>query len=160
MRKFALLGLFGAFSFAAAGATLPRCRSLEVVGVQESKKPALVPVFSARKAADVTLRLTTDTRMTGSHHLEWRLFTPSGNLYQSLVTPVGDTPGTREVPGYPDPLEVAISVPVELNRWKLEKSFPIGGTMIGTGGLYGEWRLETILDGAPYCGTARFRIEP
>ena len=160
MRKLALLALFGAVSFAAAGATVPRCRSLEVVGVQVSKKPATVPSFSARKAVDVTLRLTTETRMTGRHLLEWRLLTPSGNLYQSLVTPVGDTPGTREVPGYPDPLEVAIPAPAELKRWKLEKPFPIGGTMIVTGGLYGEWRLEAILDGAPYCGTTRFRIEP
>jgi len=75
MRKFALLALSGAFSFAAAAATVPQCRSLEVVGVQVSKKPALVPSFSGRKAADVTLRLTTNTRMTGSHLLEWRLFT-------------------------------------------------------------------------------------
>lgn len=159
-----------ALSPAAAGAAAPRCVSLTVdgpgavAGDDERNGSKSQVGFSATKVSDVTLRLVADSGLTGDHLLEWRLFTPSNGVYQSITVPLGDQSGSRTVPGYPKPVEIVVPVSgpgrARQSSKTVERRFPIGGTMIVSGGIYGTWRLEANLDGAPFCQTFKFQITP
>jgi hypothetical protein len=136
----------------------PLCQGLLVVGDKGSSGTRL----SASKNGDVTLRIETAAELPGDHLLEFRLFDPKNALYQSISVPTGDAPGSRMIPSYPRPVRIVVPVmqPSQASQksFRVDQVFPLGGTMIQTNSLYGNWRLEALLDGLPYCAPFSFTI--
>lgn len=140
----------------------PACHSITVENVHSPNGQGVEKKFSATQISDVGLRILAGDSLKGDHLLEWRIFDNTGALYQSITMPIGDAPGTRAVPGYPNPVRVVVPVPTNApngaRALMLEQRFPIGGTMIQTNSLYGTWRLDALLDGQPYCKPFTFQI--
>jgi hypothetical protein len=125
--------------------------------------------FSASEVLDVQLTALLTGSWKADHVVEFRLFTPTGSLYQSIQLPFTaeskNVGKERVVEGYARPVP---AVGISSRQSGLARvptvstSFPVGGTSITQNSIYGTWRLEAYLDGAAQpCGKAAvFAIEP
>jgi hypothetical protein len=109
--------------------------------------------FHASQTTDLTLGIVFPSSIHGEHEVELRLYTPNGNLYQSLRVPVAapgaSTGANRTVKDYPMAIQQVVLKPVKyLGKpvYTAEVHFPVGGTLISSNSLYGQWRLEALLD--------------
>ena len=100
--------------------------------------------FSVTRILDLELRAQVRPLPAGPHLLELKLYTPRGHLYE--VLPVAFE-GTR---------------PKKTERRRVVARLPVAGTSIVAASLFGRWRVDVHLDGAPQsCGTAtHFRLTP
>ena len=86
---------------------------------------------------DIQLQALVSRKLTGHHSLEFKIYTPKGNLYQSMTRPFdADAPipeGARR----------------RRSRRFQEVStvLPVAGTSIVTSSMYGTWKVEAFLDG-------------
>ena len=114
-----------------------------VVGSPQAPHGAM-SAFSVTKILDLELRAYLRPLPAGPHVVELKLYTPRGHLYEVL--------------------------PVAFERTRSKKivlrpvaaRLPVAGTSIVTASLFGRWRVDVHLDGAPQsCGTAtHFRLTP
>jgi len=124
------------------------------------------PSFSATEIIDVDLVVGFDGPVVGEHLLELRVTTPHGHAYQTLTLPISsnrDAPAETSVGGFPKPLRIHVLEPAPFGGRSLlavTATFPVGGTSIATGSLFGLWSVEPFLDGESVaCGQlARFVI--
>ena len=111
--------------------------------------------FSAAAVEDLTISVLFRADVLHDRQLlALDLTTPKGFLYQTLTVPIaapGSAPAERAIEGYPRPvLELAPrattvgAVPYQ----RVDVPFPVGGTMIVTGSLYGTWHVAPRLNGA------------
>ncbi len=122
--------------------------------------------FSATKTTDLTFQVMLAHSLTGEHVLELRTTTPHGYLYRSISVPVvvgGSGADSRRVPGYPHPIRVV--PPIEFSYQnagvlRVDVPFPVGGTDIVSGSLYGRWQVQGFLDGSqqPCGGPGSFEV--
>lgn len=155
---------------ATAAGSPKACIGLSVDGERETSRQGAVSRFSASKVLDVSLEAHLHPLIDGDHLVTFRLFAPSGNLYQALDVPTASPGKTEEkersVRGYPHPVKVVRPVPGANKNGnasnRIDVPFPVGGTAIVTRGLYGTWRLEAVLDGDPKdaCPAEVFEIVP
>jgi len=127
-----------------AGAFAGRFQATQVLDVD------LSVLFSARAAG----------RLAGDHVVEVRVYTPKGNLYQSIELPFTADSGRRNqerrLPGHPEPLALRGLAAATLNRslfFAVKATLPVAGTPILNNSLYGQWTAEAFVDGASAaCG--------
>lgn len=120
--------------------------------------------FSATHTVDMTVSILFNPRdMKTEHVVELRFYTPKGNLYQSIAVPVaamGKQPETRMLADYPRAkaqVVPTIVVKKDVKYAKADFPFPVGGTLIVSNSLYGQWRVEAYVDGeAAPCGAPAY----
>ncbi len=123
--------------------------------------------FSARRVLDLSFRVALPLEAQ-PESLALRLFTPNGHLYQQVdvpIAPEGSRESERALAGYPFPVKVARvrtgrapdGVP---SRAVDAPPLPVAGTTIVSSSLYGRWRAEAWLAGAPEACSAEFNILP
>jgi hypothetical protein len=137
------------------------------VVVFSPQAPAQQGAFRASKILDIEVGALFPRRLAGPHVAEFKLYTPTGNLYQTLTVPfTGDPgnprrPGTRRVRGYPRPLQVQEMRLAGGQGYFVTGRLPVAGTWITTNSLYGGWRVDVHIDGDRQpAGRAGFRIQP
>jgi len=145
----------------------PQCAAVQVRSPQQ---PRAQPrsAFSATRILDLEFQTLLRWGLAGSHTLQLKVYTPRGHLYQVLTIPFagsgpggasGATPEKRWVDGYPLPLDEQQAKAVRFEgarRHQVSANLPVAGTSIMTSSLYGQWRVEPYLDGAPEaCGPPR-----
>lgn len=162
--------------FLAAGLALATAAWAQNYGDNDSKKPPscvtivfaseqehggdVANVFSGSRTVDVTLGVLFPLDFGGKHKVEARLFTPRGFLYQSLAVPVaqpGDSEQNRNLVGYPNPLKTQEPKKFKYRGteyWKVDVRFPVGGTLITSNSLYGNWTVQAFVDGSPSACSA------
>ncbi len=108
--------------------------------------------FHASVTTDLTLAVIFPKNFQGEHEVEVRLYTPGGDLYQSIRMPIAE-PGrkaeNRIVNGYPRAIRQVVPKPeayLGTALLKVEIPFPVGGTLISSNSLYGQWRIEALVD--------------
>jgi hypothetical protein len=144
----------------------PECVAIRITSPQQTNTRAGGGPFSATHILDLRLATLLRRELPGPHVLELKLFTPRGHLYQTLTVPFtasGQSRGDRLVDGYPRPMREQETRPVTnqgSTAFELVATLPVGGTAIMTNSLYGEWRVDPQLDGAPCGNSARFEINP
>jgi hypothetical protein len=140
------------------------CIALSVTSPQAAARQR--SSFSATRILDLRFTSEMRRRLTGDHVLDFRVYTPRGQLYQTLTTPFTGSkrrPRDRRIDGHPRAVrEQPQSVTDGTRRYAVSATLPVGGTAIMSSSLYGRWRVETFLDGAPRpCGnSAHFEIQP
>lgn len=122
------------------------------------------PTFSATKVADLELSIVIPSTRDLAELYQLRLYTPSGHLYQAVDIPVdltgGHGPSTRTLPGYPLPVRVASPKAAD-GALQITTRVPLGGTLVSTASLYGEWRAEVWpKDAEAPCATQVFLVQP
>jgi hypothetical protein len=148
-RNLLLVSLLAAAASPSWAAPATDCAALSVSSPQAGKGgPA--SSFSATKVVDLSLAAAfpkaMDKTLAGSHLLTVRVYSPKGNLYQSLSA--GVTSDARK----PAWAAAGVSAAVTL---------PVAGTPIVTSSLYGPWTAEALLDGETVsCERAKFTIAP
>jgi len=130
-----------------------------------------VATFSATKVLDIQFAIIFSKQVAkqfaNAHNVEFRVYTPEGNLYQSITIPVTVDPKRsgekHRVPGYPD--LVPVQVLQNINHGGGQGSFatvtlPVAGTPIVSTSLYGTWRAEALVEDeiAPCAQPATFVI--
>jgi hypothetical protein len=143
-----------------------RCEAIQVLSPQ-SKQHRRIRGFSATEILDLQFRVLLSQPMGGEHRLDLKVYTPDGQLYQTLTVPFqaldGARPGharrgKRKLADYPQPIEEA---EISMTRkdpkghgWVLA-TLPVAGTSIVASSLYGRWTAEAFLDSAlTSCGAA------
>jgi hypothetical protein len=123
--------------------------------------------FRGSKILDIHLGAVFPRRLTGPHTVQLKVFTPTGNLYQTFTVPFtgdagpGNRRGVRRVPGFPRALQVQAMQSAGSSGFFVSSVLPVAGTWITTNSLYGHWRVEAYLDGdRRVAGRAGFRILP
>ena len=130
-----------------------------------------VATFSATKVLDVQFAIIFSNQVakqfSNAHDVEFRVYTPQGNLYQSITVPITNDPkrtGERHrVPGYPDLVPVQVLQPIKHgngNGLFATVTLPVAGTPIISNSLYGQWRAEALVEDeiAPCAQPAYFVI--
>jgi len=108
--------------------------------------------FSAGQILDLELEVRLPVKQfreqhVGRHRVELKLYTPSGNLYQTLFLP----------------FDVDVPEKARKNRYlSTSAMLPVAGTSIVTSSLYGEWTILGYVDGATKsCGKPkRIKLNP
>jgi len=157
------------------GGPFPVCSGLVVAAPQLEVQPAN-GTFSARSVLDLEFRARLRRDLKGDHLLQLKVFTPRGYLYQVMTVAFSGSkaqapraqragattqaPALQSVPGFPRPLPVQALVPVNVGgqrQYQLTTSrFPLAGTSITLGSLYGRWTVVPYLDGqSAQCGPSR-----
>lgn len=106
------------------------------------------PSFSAARTIDLLLAFALRRHPQPDPHLELRLYTPKGYLYQTLrAAPPSTTNAPSPTRNPQDPWTAAL---------------PVAGTAIVNHSLYGQWKVTPHLDGNPQpCGSTHpFWITP
>ncbi len=109
------------------------------------------PKFSAAEIMDIQLQALVSRKLTGHHSLEFKIYTPKGNLYQSMTLQFdADAPIAEGTPRRSRGFQEVNTV------------LPVAGTSIVTNSIYGTWKVEAFLDGDDQrCSRARkFVIQP
>jgi hypothetical protein len=144
----------------------PECVAIRITSPQQTETKGGRGPFSATHILDIRFATLLRRELPGPHVLALKLFTPRGHLYQTLTVPFtasGQSRGDRLVDGYPRPMREQETRPVTdqgSTAFELVATLPVGGTAIMTNSLYGEWRVDPQLDGAPCGNSARFEINP
>jgi hypothetical protein len=135
---------------ALAGGRIPCTRILAKSA--EENGGAWSTSFHASRTTDLTVAVFFPKAFQGEHELELRFYTPRGNLYQSIRVPIAE-PGrkaeNRPVKGYPMAIRQVVPKPeayLGTAFFSVEIPFPVGGTLISTNSLYGQWRIEALVD--------------
>jgi hypothetical protein len=115
-------------------------------GSTASREP---DVFSATKVHDLRVTAFLRPEVQGTHRLEFRLYAPSGNLYQILGVPFTVPVATDTARDTTDTLS------------GVSAKLPVSGTAITNNSLYGRWRVDAHVDGSTTpCGPSlAFTIE-
>lgn len=132
-----LVSVLGASSLPAATRVAVRVRSPQ----QPEARPRAV--FSASQILDLEFHATLARRLSSGHQLEFRVYTPSGHLYEVLTAELS-APGRAR------------------GRVDASARLPVAGTSIVTSSLYGQWTVVAHLDGGaePVSRPSTFRIKP
>jgi hypothetical protein len=144
----------------------PECIAVRISSPQQTETKGGRGPFSATRILDIRFGTLLRRELPGEHVLALRLVTPRGHLYPTLTVPFtasGQSRGERLVDGYPRPMreqETRAVTEQGSTAFELAATLPVGGTAIMTNSLYGEWRVEPQLDGAPCGNAARFEINP
>jgi len=138
-------------SSAARRRSSPGCRTIRVSAPEApGNKHRRKRKFSAHKIVDLELEVRFPKKLTGQHELELKIFTPKGNLYQSMSIPFSaDEPE-------------AVTGRKRRKATKVGTTLPVAGTSIVANSLYGRWKVEAFLDGAEKRCTRpqKFVIKP
>jgi hypothetical protein len=155
-------------SFSAAAAE-PQCIGVTAGSAAQRGRP-VTPVFSATQVVDVDLEVlfspAAALRLTGHHVVEVKIYSPKGNLYQSISIPFSfdrNRPLERRLDDYPEPVALRTPVARTYNRsrhYGVAVTLPVAGTPILNNSLYGLWTATAFIDGArSTCGAPmKFRI--
>lgn len=131
----------------------------------ESEFESGIVAFPATKVTDIEFAIVFSqqvaSQFTNVHVVEFRVFTPTGNLYQSLSIPITNDPsraGERHrIPGYPDlvPLQVLKRISHgNGNGFFAKVTVPVAGTPIVSNSLYGTWKADALVEEeTAACGT-------
>ena len=129
-----------------------RCHRIFVSSPEAATTRGKKPKFSAAEIMDIQLQALVSRKLTGHHSLEFKIYTPKGNLYQSMT------------------LQFDADAPIpEGARRRRSRRFqevntvlPVAGTSIVTSSMYGTWKVEAFLDGDDRrCSRPRkFVIQP
>lgn len=127
--------------------------------------------FSATKVLDVDFAIVFSkeiaAQFTNVHVVEFRIYTPQGNLYQSISIPMtsdATKAGQKHrVAGYPDLIPIQILQPIThgLGRGMMAKvTLPVAGTPIVNNSLYGTWSAAAVVEDevAPCSTPVQFTI--
>jgi hypothetical protein len=111
--------------------------------------------FSATKTQDLYFTLVLSRAALPVSQFELKIYTPKGNLYQSVSVPVANSTGGqspepyRQIPSYPHPVKVQGISEVSLRAIKYPSvtspPFLVGGTSISLNSLFGFWKAEVFL---------------
>jgi len=115
------------------------------------RKAKKKPTFSASSILDLELEVALSPALKGQRRLELKVYTPKGHLYQTLSTTVKTNAASLDRRKRESPKRTAAAM------------LPVAGTTIVTSSLYGEWKVEAILDGEreTTCGKPLyFLIDP
>ena len=137
------------------------CSSIEVTAPGVKRQPR-DGRFSTLKILDLDFEARLDRAHYGDHVLHFRVFTPSGFLYQELNAPFtwpkpkrgrnGDSDDVQAVPvaaSYPKGLPVQVlgdTMRDGRRRDSLRARLPVAGTSITMSTLYGRWTVQAFLD--------------
>ncbi len=128
-----------------------RCRRIFVSSPEAATTRRKKPKFSAAEIMDIQLQALVSRKLTGHHSLEFKIYTPKGNLYQSMT------------------LQFDADAPIPEGARRRSRRFqevnavlPVAGTSIVTSSMYGTWKVEAFLDGDERrCSRPRkFTIQP
>jgi hypothetical protein len=155
--------------------TPERCAAIQVLSPQ-SKHPGRNARFSATEILDLEFRVLLARPLSGDHRLDLRVYSPDGQLYQTLTVPFHTLErggaastggrarrGKRKLSDYPQPIEeaeVSSRAKERTGHGAVRANLPVAGTSIVASSLYGRWKAEAFLDsGLAACGApARFVI--
>lgn len=124
-----------------------------------------IVTFPATKVTDIEFAIVFSqqvaSQFTNVHVVEFRVFTPTGNLYESLSIPItidARRAGERHrVPSYPDlvPLQVLKRISHgNGNGFFAKVTLPVAGTPIVSNSLYGNWKADALVEEqTSACGT-------
>jgi len=129
--------------------------------------------FAATKVTDIEFAIVFSppiaAQFKDAHIVEFRVYTPAGNLYESLSIPITTDSGKagqrHRVPSYPDLVPIQVLKPINHGNGQglfAKVTIPIAGTPIVSNSLYGTWRAEALVEEqTTACGTpATFTITP
>jgi len=113
--------------------------------------------FAATNVTDIEFAIVFSPQVASQfssvHLVEFRVFTPSGNLYESLSLPIttdAKRAGERHrVPGYPDLVPVQVLKPITHgngNGLFAKVKLPVAGTPILSNSLYGTWKADALVE--------------
>jgi hypothetical protein len=136
------------------------CSAIQVTapGLQQQPRNAR---FSARNILDLDFETRLERPAYGDHVLRFKVFTPSGFLYQELSAPfTWPRPAGGRKEAEPDAVPVSASrtqgLPIQLLgtsgargghlRDTLRARLPVAGTSITMSTLYGRWTVQAFLD--------------
>ena len=179
MRRIAMLLVATGIAGAASAHDRPTphgCSAIEVTAPGLKKQPR-DGRFSTRKILDLDFETRLERPFYGDHVLHFKVFTPSGFLYQELSVPFtwpkprrgrkGDTDEAQAVPvaaSYPRGLPVQVLGDADARRGRdrhtLRARLPVAGTSITMSTLYGRWTIQAFLDDRtrPCSALRRFTI--
>ena len=147
----------------AQDAPAPRgCSAIQVMAPGLKKQPR-DGRFSTRKILDLDFETRLERPFYGDHVLHFKVFTPSGFLYQELRVPFtwprprrghkSDQDEAQAVPvaaSYPRGLPVQVLGDADARRGRergrLRARLPVAGTSITMSTLYGRWPIQAFLD--------------
>jgi hypothetical protein len=129
-----------------------------VAGSQEKNRGKYDVSFSATQVIDVDFSVVftpgAANRFGGDHVVEFRVYTPSGALYQSIAVPFSSDAKNRgaqkKLDGYPRAMPTQILQDVTTTAGKglaTSVRLPVAGTPIIQNSLYGKWKAEAYVDG-------------
>jgi hypothetical protein len=152
---------------AAPGPPSPRPPRVNVM-VWSPQAPGQKVQFRGSQILDLHIGAVFPRRLAGPHTVQFKVYTPTGNLYQTFTVPfTGDAApgnrrhGLRRVHGFPRALQVQAMQSTGDSGFFVKSVLPVAGTWITTNSLYGSWRVEAYLDGdGRVSGQAGFRIRP
>jgi hypothetical protein len=178
MKRIAMLlvatGIAGAASAQDSSPAPQGCSAIEVTAPGLKKQPR-DGRFSTRKILDLDFETRLERPAYGDHVLHFRVFTPSGFLYQELSAPfTWPRPDRGRKGAQNDAVPVSASrtqgLPVQLlgesgargghRRDTLRARLPVAGTSITMSTLYGRWTVQAFLDDRtrPCSALRRFTI--
>ena len=152
-------GIAGAAS-AQGTPTAHGCSAIQVTAPGLTKQPRDAR-FSVRNILDLDFETRLERPAYGDHVLLFKVFTPSGFMYQELSAPfTWPRPGNGRKGDKPDAVPVSASrtqgLPVQLLgesgarrghlRDTLHARLPVAGTSITMSTLYGRWTVQAFLD--------------
>jgi hypothetical protein len=136
------------------------CSAIEVTAPGLRKQPRGLQ-FSTREVLDLAFETELERQVYGEHLLHFKVFTPSGFLYQDLAMPF-NWKRPRRGPHEREAVVPAASVspsglPVQQlgtsspdgrgrGRQSVEARLPVAGTSITMSTLYGRWSVQAFLD--------------
>ncbi len=138
-----------------------RCRRIFVSSPEAATTRRKKPKFSAAEIMDIQLQALVSRKLTGHHSLEFKIYTPKGNLYQSMRLQFDADAPTAE--GAPRRSRRSQEVNRRSRRsQEVNAVLPVAGTSIVTSSMYGTWKVEAFLDGDDRrCSRPRkFVIQP
>ena len=148
---------------ASAGEGAPR-RQVKVIVTSPQAPAPSGQSFRATEILEVQFDAQFRQRPTGDHLLEFKVYTPTGKLYQVLPVPFSGRAGPtqfRQVEGFPRAIQERRLREVEPSKFRVNARLPVAGTWIVTNSLYGGWRVDAHFDGNPEpAGSGNFWIQP
>lgn len=179
MKRIAMLlvatGIAGAAS--AQDRVQPRgCSAIEVTAPGLTKQPRDL-IFSPSRILDLDFGTRFERPVYGDHLLHFKVFTPSGFLYQDLTVPFswprpghGPKNATSDAEAVRPAASFPRGIPVQQlgdtaarngrRRDTVQARLPVAGTSITMSTLYGRWTVQAFLDdhARPCSPLRRFTI--
>jgi hypothetical protein len=135
---------------------------------------AKVPAFSVSGVVNLDLAVlfkpgSVNRFEAGAHVAEFRVYSPTGALYQSMSVPFTSDSKKKGQPqrldGYLRPIPTQVlgeAVAPTGKHAMVSLPLAVAGSPITLNSMFGEWRVEALIDGdALTCATpAVFRLEP
>lgn len=160
---------------AIASAQPSGCSSIAVSATGATQpRGAKVPSFSISRVVNLDLAVlfkpgNLNRFTSGAHTAEFRVYSPTGALYQNIsVAFTSDTKKKgqpQRIDGYPRPVPIQLIGDIVTATGKhgaVSTPLAVAGSPIVLNSMFGEWRLEAVIDEeTASCATpAVFRIEP